>query len=189
MDGEELTFDEILKDPAYQAEFDKRVAKAIEKSNASKEAEWKKKEQELAGTEEEIRKNILEEMEAKQKEAEENAKLSEAEKYQKTIDQLKQSNMAMQNRLDIIDRQAKIENYVKEKGYDKRILGLVNAAALKDSEIEDKVDAINTTFTESVSTALNEKLKEDPDKLLGKKGKDNGPVFDFGFQSIKPDTK
>ena len=189
MDGEELTFDEILADPNYQAEFDKRVAKAIEKSNAAKEAEWKKKEQELAGKEEEIRKNILEEMEAKQKEAEENAKLSEAEKYQKTIDQLKQSNMAMQNRLDIIDRQAKIENYVKEKGYDKRILGLVNAAALKDSEIEEKVDAINTTFTESVSTALNEKLKEDPDKLLGKKGKDNGPVFDFGFQSIKPDTK
>lgn len=186
MENEELTFDEILADAKYQAEFDKRVAKAIEKANASKEAEWKQKERDLANKEEEIRKNILEEMEAKAREAEENAKLSEAEKYQKTIDQLKQNNMAMQNRLDIIDRQTKIESYIKEKGYDKRILGLVNAASLKDSEIEDKVDAINATFTESVSTALNEKLKEDPDKLLGKKGKDGGPVFDFGFQSIKP---
>lgn len=185
MENEELTFDEILADAKYQAEFDKRVAKAIEKANSSKEAEWKKKEQELANKEEEIRKNILEEMEAKQKEAEENAKLSEAEKYQKKIDQLTQNNMAMQSKLDIIDRQNKIEKYVKDKGYDKRILSFVNAASLKDSEIEDRVDAINATFTESVSTALNEKLKEDPDKLLGKKGKDGGPEFDFGFQAIK----
>lgn len=186
-EGQELGLDDILQDAEYQAEFDKKVAKAIEKSKTDINAEVQKKlDAALAGREEEIRKNIQEEMQAKQKEAEENAKLSEAEKYQKTIDQLKQSNMAMQSRLDIIDRQAKIENYVKEKGYDKRILGLVNAASMKDSEIEDRVDAVNATFTESVSTALNEKLKEDPDKLLGKKGKDGGPVFDFGFQPIKP---
>lgn len=29
-EGEVLTFDEILKDKAYQSEFDKRVSKALE---------------------------------------------------------------------------------------------------------------------------------------------------------------
>ena len=39
-----MDFDEILKDPKYQAEFDKRIAKAIETSKTKwdEEAEWKK---------------------------------------------------------------------------------------------------------------------------------------------------
>ena len=44
MDEDVLTFDEILEDATYQAEFDKRVQKAIEKSLAAKENEFKEKE-------------------------------------------------------------------------------------------------------------------------------------------------
>jgi len=189
MDGEEMTFDEILQDPKYQAEFDKRVQKALEKSNAAKEEEWKKKEAELANREEEIRKNVLEEMEAKAKEAEENAKLSEAEKYKKELDKLKQDNLSMQSRLDLINREKKIQNYVKEKGYSTKILKLINAASISDAEVESKVDEINNTFSETVSSELNEKLKENPDVLLGDKGKKGGPDFNFGFTPIKPVEK
>lgn len=189
MDGEEMTFDEILQDPKYQAEFDKRVQKALEKSNAAKEDEWKKKEAELANREEEIRKNILEEMEAKAKEAEENAKLTEAEKYKKELDKLKQDNLSMQSKLDLINRKEKIQNYVKEKGYSQKILKLINPANITDAEIESKVDEINSTFSETVSSELNEKLKENPDVLLGDKGKKGGPEFHFGFTPIKPVEK
>lgn len=189
MDGEEMTFDEILQDPKYQAEFDKRVAKATEKVLASKEEEWKKRELELAGREDEIRKNIQEEMEAKAKEAEENAKLTEAEKYKKQLDKITQDNLAMQAKLDLIDRKEKIQKYVKEKGYSPRILNLINPAAISASEIESKVDEINTTFSETVSGELKEKLKENPDVLLGDKGKKDGPDFHFGFTPIKSTEK
>ena len=64
MDDDVLTFDEILEDATYQAEFDKRVQKAIEKSMAAKENEFREKERALANKEEEIRKNVLEEMES-----------------------------------------------------------------------------------------------------------------------------
>lgn len=58
-----MDFDEILKDPKYQAEFDKRIAKAIETSKTK----WD------------------EEAEAKRKELEEEAKLSAEEKLEKRL--------------------------------------------------------------------------------------------------------
>ena len=47
-----MDFDEILKDPKYQAEFDKRIAKAIETSKTKwdEEAEAKRKELETDDT-------------------------------------------------------------------------------------------------------------------------------------------
>lgn len=186
MDGEEMTFDEILQDPKYQAEFDKRIAKALEKNNAAKEEEWRKKENELAGREDEIRKNILEEMEAKQREAEENAKLSEAEKYKKEMDKLTQSNLEMKTQLSIINREKKMRAYIKDKGYDAdAILEFVKPEYVTDTDFEDKIDNANNLFSERISKGVNDKLKEDPDVLLGKKGKDQGPQFDFGFTPIK----
>ena len=193
MDGEEnnKSFDEILQDPKYQAEFDKRVQKALEKNKANTDAEVQKKlEEMLAGREEEMRKNIQEEIEAKQKEAEELAKMTEAEKYKKLLDQKEQESLAMKKRLEIIDRQEKINKYVEEKGYSSRVLKLVNAASITDAEIESKVDEMNATLSEVVSTELNEKLKEVGDEKLGKAGgKGEGPQFNFGFTPIKPDAK
>jgi hypothetical protein len=190
MDGEEMTFDEILQDPKYQAEFDKRVQKALEKSNAAKEEEWKKREAELANREDEIRKNILEEMEAKQKEAEENAKLTEAEKYKKEMDKLAQSNLEMKNQLAIINREKKMRAYIKDKGYDaEAILEFVKPEHVTDTNYADEIDKTNTLFSERVSKGVNDKLKEDPDVLLGNKGKKEGPEFNFGFTPIKPVEK
>ena len=74
--GEELDLDAILaEDGEYQAAFDKKIAKALEKNKADIDAEVNKKlEAALAGREEEIRKAIQEDIDAKQKEAEEMAK-------------------------------------------------------------------------------------------------------------------
>lgn len=192
MDGEEneLTFDEILKDPTYQAEFDKRVQKAIEKNKTTTEEAFNKKlEEALAGREEEMRKNIQEEIEAKQKEAEEMAKMSEAEKYKKLLDQQNQKMTEYEKKLALVARKERLNNYVKEKGYDLAILDLVSAETLTDANLEGEVDKVNETFSNKVSKALDDKLKEAGDTVLGNKGKDKGPSFDFGFQSIKPETK
>ena len=58
--GEELDLDAILgEDSEYQAAFDKKIAKALEKQKADVDAEVKKKlDAALAGREEEIRKSI-----------------------------------------------------------------------------------------------------------------------------------
>lgn len=186
MEDDVLTFDEILEDPAYQAEFDKRVEKAITKSLAAKEDEYKKRESALAGREDEIRQSILEEMEAKAREAEENAKLTEAEKYKKQLDKLTQDNLSLANQVAVMNRQKKMEAYAKEKGYSTDILQLVKAETIKDAEVEDKLDAAHDLVAKAVSADLNEKLKEHPDVLLGDKSKKGEPTFDFGFQSIKP---
>ena len=184
--GEDMTLDQILEDAGYQADFDKKIAKAIEKANATREAEWaKQKEAEFASREEEIRKNIQAEIEAKQKEAEENAKLSEAEKYKKELDKVNQKMIGYENEITIMRREKKAKEYIKSKEYDPDILDFVKIDTVPDDKLEAKIDEVNEKFTASVSKALNEKLKEDPDKMLGDKGGNKGPQFEFHFQPIK----
>ena len=62
----EITFDDLLQDPTYQAEFDRKVAKAMEKAKAK----W------------------VEESEKKRSEAEELAKMSADERHQHEISDL-----------------------------------------------------------------------------------------------------
>lgn len=187
-EGQELGLDDILQDAEYQAEFDRKVAKAIEKSKGDIDAEVQKKlDAALAGREDEIRKNIQEEMDKKAKEAEELAKMTEAEKFKKQLDQVNQELVDTKNKLAISDREKKMKAYVKEKGYSPDILDLVSASSITDAQVETKLDEMNEKFTSSVSKALNEKLKENPDKMLGDKGGNKGPQFDFNFQSVKPE--
>lgn len=187
-EGQELGLDDILQDAEYQAEFDKKVAKAIEKSKGDIDAEVQKKlDAALAGREEEIRKNIQEEMDKKAKEAEELAKMTEAEKFKKQLDQVNQELLDTKNKLAIADREKKMKSYIKEKNYNADILDLVKPENVTDANFEGKLDEINEKLTAAVSKELNEKLKENPDKILGDKNGNKGPQFDFGFQSIKPE--
>ena len=82
--------DVLLQDPKLQAEFDKKLEKAINKALTNKEQEYSKRESALQASinteKEKMRQNILEEIEAKKKEAEEMAKLSVEERYKKQID-------------------------------------------------------------------------------------------------------
>ena len=70
--GEELNLDQILgEDGDYQAEFDKKIQKALDKQKTDIDAEVQKKlDAAIAGREEEIRKAIQDDIEAKRKEAE-----------------------------------------------------------------------------------------------------------------------
>lgn len=190
-EGTELTLDQILgEDSEYQAEFDKKIAKALEKNKTNVDAEVQKKlEAALATREDEIRKNIQDEMEAKQKEAEENAKLTEAEKYKKELDKVNQKMLGYENQIALRNRQDKIDAYIEEKGYDPKIRKFINASTITDEQIQAKVDEVNDTFSDSVSKALDAKLKEEGDTILGNKGKKEGPQFEFAFTPIHGEKK
>ena len=166
--------DVLLQDPKLQAEFDKKLEKAINKALTNKEQEYSKRESALQASinteKEKMRQNILEEIEAKKKEAEEMAKLSVEERYKKQIDNQELKIAEYEKELSLIRRRDKIAAIVAEKGYDPRLLSLLRAEDVStDEEIEDYVDKRNQIFLEATNARVQTLLKDHPDVLLGDK--------------------
>lgn len=189
--SETQNLDVLLQDPKLQAEFDKKLEKAINKALTNKEQEYSKRESALQASinteKEKMRQNILEEIEAKKKEAEEMAKLSVEERYKKQIDNQELKIAEYEKELSLIRRRDKISNLVAEKGYDPRLLQLLRAEDVTtDEEIEDYVDRRNQVFLEATNSRVQSLLKDHPDVLLGdKKKKSNEPEFNFSFTPKK----
>lgn len=183
--------DVLLQDPKLQAEFDKKLEKAINTALTKKEQEYSKRESALQASisteKEKMRQNILEEIEQKKKEAEEMAKLSIEERYKKQIDNQELKIAEYEKELSTIRRRDKIAAIVAEKGYDPRLLSLLRAEDVStDEEIEEYVDARNAVFLEATNARVQTLLKDHPDVLLGdKKKKKDEPMFDFNFTSRK----
>ena len=183
--------DVLLQDPKLQAEFDKKLEKVINKALTNKEQEYSKRESALQASinteKEKMRQNILEEIEAKKKEAEEMAKLSVEERYKKQIDNQELKIAEYEKELSLIRRRDKIAAIVAEKGYDPRLLSLLRAEDVStDEEIEDYVDKRNQIFLEATNARVQTLLKDHPDVLLGdKKKKNTEPEFNFNFTSKK----
>lgn len=189
--SETQNLDVLLQDPKLQAEFDKKLEKAINTALTKKEQEYSKRESALQATisteKEKMRANILEEIEQKKKEAEELAKLSMEERYKKQIDNQELKIAEYEKELSLIRRRDKITNLVAEKGYDPKLLSLLRAEDVAtDEEIEDYVDKRNQIFLEATNARVQTLLKDHPDVLLGdKKKKSSEPEFNFNFTSKK----
>ena len=183
--------DVLLQDPRLQAEFDKKLEKAISKAVKTKEQEYSKREAALQASisteKEKMRENILEEIEQKKKEAEELAKMTVEERYKKQIDQQELKIAEYEKELSTIRRRDKIAAIVSEKGYDPRLLSLLRAEDVSsDEEIEDYVDKRNAIFLEATNARVQTLLKDHPDVLLGdNKKKKEEPTFNFNFASKK----
>ena len=183
--------DVLLQDPKLQAEFDKKLDKAIAKALKAQQSEHDKQTNALKASinteKEKMRENILEEIEQKKKEAEEMAKLSVEERYKKQIDQQELKIAEYEKELTTIRRRDKISALVAEKGYDPRLLNLLRAEDVNsDDEIEDYVDKRNSVFLEATNARVQSLLKDHPDVLLGdKKKKNTEPEFNFNFASQK----
>ena len=183
--------DVLLQDPKLQAEFDKKLEKAINKALTNKEQEYSKRESALQASinteKEKMRQNILEEIEQKKKEAEEMAKMSMEERYKKQIDNQELKIAEYEKELSLIRRRDKIATIVADKGYDPRLLQLLRAEDVStDEEIEDYVDKRNQIFLEATNARVQTLLKDHPDVLLGdKKKKNTEPEFNFHFTSKK----
>ena len=181
----------LLQDPKLQAEFDKKLNKAVNKALKAQQSEHDKQTTALKASinteKEKMRENILEEIEQKKKEAEELAKMSVEERYKKQIDQLDLKVAEYEKELSTIRRRDKISALVAEKGYDPRLLSLLRAEDVSsDEEIEDYVDKRNAVFLEATNARVQSLLKDHPDVLLGdKKKKKDEPEFSFNFASKK----
>lgn len=189
--SETQNLDVLLQDPKLQAEFDKKLEKAINTALTKKEQEYSKRESALQSQinteKEKMRQNILEEIEQKKKEAEEMAKLSVEERYKKQIDNQELKIAEYEKELSLIRRRDKITNLVAEKGYDPRLLQLLRAEDVStDEEIEDYVDHRNQVFLEATNARVQTLLKDHPDVVLGdNKKKKSEPEFNFNFTSKK----
>lgn len=189
--SETQTLDVLLQDPKLQAEFDKKLEKAISKAVKTKEQEYSKREAALQASisteKEKMRENILEEIEQKKKEAEELAKMTVEERYKKQIDNQELKIAEYEKQLSLIRRRDKIAAIVSEKGYDPRLLSLLRAEDVSsDEEIEEYVDKRNQVFLEATNARVQTLLKDHPDILLGdSKKKKTEPEFNFNFSSKK----
>ena len=165
-----MDFDTILKDPKYQAEFDKRVAKSIETAKTK----WDQ------------------EAEAARKEMEENAKLTAEEKIKKQMEKLTQENeLYKANEAKRAMKDASLE-YIKTKGYSNAIADLVDLSSFKDeNEMHSRLDSINTTYSNTVSKAIDEKLKENgyADLTSNKGDAKKDDLFNFNFTPVKEVSK
>lgn len=191
IESDTQNLDVLLQDPKLQAEFDKKLDKAIAKALKTKEQEYQKQtatlQASIAAEKDKMRENILEEIEQKKKEAEEMAKLSVEERYKKQLDQKELKIAEYEKELSLIRRRDKISALVAEKGYDPRLLSLLRAEDVSsDEEIEDYVDKRNQVFLEATNARVQTLLKDHPDVLLGdSKKKKTEPEFNFSFTSKK----
>lgn len=133
------SFDDVLKDKAYQSEFDKRIAKALETAKGKWETE---KATELENAKTEAEKLAKMNAEQKAKYAEEK-RISELEKREK----------------DITTRELKAQAYesLAEKNLPKELIETLN---FTDAEAcNTSIEAVEKAFQAAVEKAVNDKLR------------------------------
>ena len=141
---EKPTFDELLKDPEYQAEFDRKA----EGMKRKWEASWQKK------------------AEKERSEAEALAKMTEEEKHQHELSKLdaeRKQAVAELNAYKLKDEAVKIAS---EKGIDTTLLDLIDYSSSTAENVKEKLESIETAFSKAVEKAVNEKLKQAPPQAV-----------------------
>lgn len=144
-----VTLDDFLKDGKNQAEFDKRVQKAINTAKTN----W-----------EEL-------MNSEKSEAEKLAKMNKEQKleYQAQKEKAdKEKALAELNAYRLKEQATKIAS---EKGLDISLLTFFNFETVKAEEINSKIEEVSNAFNKAVEKAVNERLKEDTP--IQKSGIDN----------------
>lgn len=133
-----LTFDEILKDKTYQAEFDRRVQKALETNRAKWEADEQTKRTEA---------EKLAKMDAEQK-----------AKYElKKANEERDSAIAKLNAYELKNTAIKI---AQEKGLDISLLEDIDYSRQTAETITTIIDTKKAVFDKALEKAIKDKFKE-----------------------------
>jgi len=139
-----LTFDEILGDKTYQAEFDRRVQKALETARTKWEAE------ELT----------------KRTEAEKLAKMDAEQKARyelKKANEERDSALAKLNAYELKNTAIRI---AQEKGLDISLLEDIDYSKQTAETITTIIETKKAVFDKAVEKAINEKYKEESPKTV-----------------------
>ncbi len=136
------SFDDILKNKDYQAEFDRRVQKGIDTALAKAQEKWQ------ALTDDKL------------SEAEKLAKMTKEEKAQYLSQKQERALAAREADITRRERRAEAKNTLAEK---KLPVGLAEVLNYTNAESCNKsIDAVEKAFQEAVQAAVDEKLKGGP---------------------------
>ena len=133
------TFDDFLKGEGNQAEFDRRVQKAIDTAKTK----WK------------------EIMDTEKSEAE---KLAKMNKEQKLEYEAQKANKEKDNALAELNAYKLKEQAVKvasEKGLEISLLDLIDFKTVTAEKLNENIDNLSVVFNKAVEKAVNERLRED----------------------------
>lgn len=136
------TFDDFLKDGKNQAEFDRRVQKAIQTAQEG----WKAKN------------------DAEKSEAERLAQMNETEKLQYQLQKQQKDYEAMQKKLnarDLKDEALKIAT-TQDTAFDPEFLNLFDYESMTAEQLQEKTKLIKSIQDRIVEKAVNEWSKEKP---------------------------
>lgn len=137
-----VTFDDFLKDGKNQAEFDRRVQKAIQTAQEG----WKAKN------------------DAEESEAERLAQMNETEKLQYQLQKQQKDYEAMQKKLnarDLKDEALKIAT-TQDTAFDPEFLNLFDYESMTAEQLQEKTKLIKSIQDRIVEKAVNEWSKEKP---------------------------
>lgn len=144
-----IGFDDFLKGEGNQAEFDRRVRKAIETAKGK----W----QEIN--------------DAEKTEAEKLAKMNKEQKLEYQAQKERADKEKALAELNAFKLEKQAMQIASEKGLDISLLTFFNFETVKAEELNTKIDEVSSAFNKAVEKAVNERLKEDtPTQKTGIEG-------------------
>nr|DAK61898.1 MAG TPA: capsid scaffolding protein [Caudoviricetes sp.] len=159
-DNQTPSFDDVLSQNNYKAEFDKRLKQALQTA----QTEWETKQQE----------KITEAEKLKKMNADEKAKY-EQDKRSKELDKREK---------DITTRELKAQAYetLAEKNLPKELIDALN---FSDAETcNASIEAVEKAFQNAVKKAVDDRLRSKPPVKPAEQT--NGDVFGFNFTGVRP---
>lgn len=148
IDDSPITFDDILTDKEYQAEFDRRVSKALETAKAN----WEK------------------EAEAKKTEADKLAKMDADEKHKFEMDKMDKERKDALAKLNAYELKEQAVKMATEKGVNISLLDVIDYTNETAETVKKKVDDIAVAFNKAVEQAINDRFKQSSPKHVDGSG-------------------
>ena len=130
------TFDDVLSNKEYQAEFDRRVQKAIQTHETKLKEQWKL------------------EQDTQKSEAEKLAQMNETQKLQYQLKKQEEANQEIQRKLNARDLQ--------DTAFDPEFLNLFDYENMTAEQLQEKTKLIKAIQDRIVEKAVNEWAKEKP---------------------------
>lgn len=162
--GKQPSFDDFLKDKAMQAEFDRRLNKALSTQKANLEK----------GQQQAIQEALTEAEKLRTMKADEKA---EYERQKKEDDYNKRLA-----ELTVRELKATAKDTLASEGLP---LGLVEVLNYTDAEsCNQSIEVLKVAFREAVSQGINDKLRGKGTPRSGQGG--NQDTFNFGFTGVRP---
>ncbi len=140
------TFDDVLANKEYQAEFDRRVQKAIQTHETKLKEQWKL------------------EQDTQKSEAEKLAQMNETQKLQYQLKKQEEANQKIQRKLnarDLKDEALKIAT-TQDTAFDPEFLNLFDYENMTAEQLQEKTKLIKAIQDRITEKAVNEWSKEKP---------------------------